>query len=50
MLSRVAAQTQQRERHGCVAQFEVFRLLATGSMVEDDTQAPNDNMNFNNQY
>ena len=44
MLSRVAAQTQQTERHGQIDLVEVFRLLATGSMVEDDIRRPNNNI------
>ena len=47
MLSRVAARTQQKERHGDIAHMEVFRLLAIASMVEADIRAPNDNINFN---
>ena len=47
MLSRAAAQTQQTERHGQLVHVEVFRWLATASMVEADIRAPNDNINFN---
>ena len=50
LLSRVAAQTQQTERHGQLVHLEVFRWLATASMVEADIRAPNDNINFNHQY
>ena len=50
MLSRVAARTQQKERHGDIAHMEVFRLLAIASMVEADIRAPNKNVNFNHQY
>ena len=50
MLSRVAAHTQQTELHGQFAQFGVFLWPSTGPMVEADTQPPNDNINFHNQY
>ena len=50
MLSRAAAETQQRERHGSLVHVEVFLCPSIGSMVEDDIRAPNGNITSNHQY